>query len=293
MKDTKLFRYLLSAFVIAWPMQAAASYFAWHGQPQFYQLILMASMYAPCAAAFIAGIPLAEMGWKPSLRGGKWKAFLAAWLGPAVLGVLGAVLYFVVFPGRLDTTGALLTAQLGEEGLAQLEAQGLTPQSYLTVSAVQALTWAPFINMLAALGEEIGWRGAMYPRLKERFGSRIGRLLGGVIWGAWHWPIMILAGYEYGLQYPGAPVLGPILFCVFTVSGGIFLDVLYERTHCIWIPSLGHGAINAFAGIPLLLLDPAYADHMILGPAMNGIIGGLPFILVAAVMLLRSGDGAE
>lgn len=286
MKDEKLIKYLIAAFAIAWPMQGAAAYFAWQGQAGFYRMLLTGSMYAPCAATLIAGIPLREMGWKPSLREGKWKAFLSAWLGPAVLGAVGAALYFLIFPARLDTTGKFLIAQLGETGLAQLQAQGLTPQSYLAVSAVQALTWAPFLNMLAALGEEIGWRGAMYPRLRDRFGTRGGRILGGVIWGAWHWPIMVLAGYEYGLQYPGAPVLGPILFCVFSAGTGILLDVLYEKTHCIWIPSLGHGAVNAFAGIPLLLLDPAFADQMILGPSMIGIIAGLP-LLVTAVLLLR------
>jgi len=288
MKDEKLIKYLIAAFAIAWPMQGAAAYFAWHGQPGFYQMLLTGCMYAPCAATLIAGIPLREMGWKPSLREGKWKAFLAAWLGPAVLGTLGAVLYYLLFPARLDTTGKLLAAQLGEAGLAQLQAQGLTPQSYLAVSAVQALTVAPFLNMLAALGEEIGWRGAMYPRLKDRFGTRGGRILGGVIWGAWHWPLMVLAGYEYGLRYPGAPVLGPILFCVFSAGTGILLDVLYEKTHCIWIPSLAHGAVNAFAGIPLLLLDPAYADQMILGPSMIGIIAGLPLLVTAVLFLRRS-----
>lgn len=37
-------------------------------------------------------------------------------------------------------------------------------------------------NMFAALGEKVGWRGAMYPYLKEKLGVTMGRIVGGVIW---------------------------------------------------------------------------------------------------------------
>lgn len=67
---------------------------------------------------------------------------------------------------------------------------------------------APAINMFPALGEEVGWRGYMMPRLKERFGLLNGRLLGGFVWGIWHWPLMLLVGYEYGTNYLGAPPAG-------------------------------------------------------------------------------------
>ena len=108
-----------------------------------------------------------------------------------------------------------------------------------------------------------------------------------MIWGAWHWPVMLLAGYEYGLKYFGAPVLGLLLFCVFTIAAGVFLDHLYEKSRCIWIPSLGHGAINAVAGLPLLFLDPAFGDQMILGPSQNGLVAGLPLLLLAIWLLRR------
>lgn len=95
------------------------------------------------------------------------------------------------------------------------------------------MIYAPFINMLFALGEEVGWRGALNPMLKERFGKRGGRLMGGMIWGAWHWPVMILAGYEYGRDYWGEPVLGMAMFCLFTTASGTLLDFLYEKSKCI------------------------------------------------------------
>ena len=46
---------------------------------------------------------------------GKRRYWLAAWFGPAVLTVLAAVLYFAVFPHRLDLSGSWLAAAYGGE----------------------------------------------------------------------------------------------------------------------------------------------------------------------------------
>ena len=295
LKDRKLVKYLIFAFVLAWPLQVVASFYALQGDLELFRLIMAGSMFMPLLATVLAGISLKDMGWQLHLKA-NWRWVLAAWLVPMALTVLGAALYFLVFPARVDFSGAYSLAQvkdqLGEAGaaeyLAQLEEKGLSLQIMPLIGAIQALTYAPIVNTIYALGEEVGWRGAMLPRLKERFGRRGGWLLGGVIWGVWHWPVMILAGYEYGLVYWGAPVLGPLLFCLCTTALGLLLDLCYEKTGSIWLPALGHGAVNAAAGIPLLLQDPDYADQMILGPIMNGLIAGIPLLALAAWVLLRA-----
>ena len=292
MKRDSLRSYLLWAFLLAWMLQAAAIGFAWNGQTQVFRLILAVSMYAPFAAVLLAKIPLRGMGWHLRLKG-KARLFLAAWFGWAILGTLGAALYFLLFPAAFDRSGALLLAQLGETGLKQLETQGLTPQNYLWIQIAAALTYAPLMNTFAALGEEVGWRGALYPALKERFGALKGRLLGGLIWGVWHWPVMILAGYNYGTAYWGAPVLGPLLFCLICTALGTLFDALYEKTDCIWIPALAHGAFNAFSSLPLLFLNPAYTDRLTLGPLPIGLIGGLPLLLLGAWVLLKGGKAEQ
>ena len=83
--------------------------------------------------------------------------------------------------------------------------------------------------------------------------------------GAWHWSVMILAGYKYGKEYIGAPVLGPIVFYISTVMMGILYDYVYEKTETIWLPSLMHGTTNAFT-IFAYLSKPEYADKAILDP---------------------------
>ena len=284
--------YLLWAFGIAWVLQIMAGILYRSGNGAAYTMVLAVSMFAPMLAVLLAKGKLKGMGWKPRLRGNlRW--ILAAWLLPAVLGTLGATLYFLLVPEALDLQFTALYAALGEAGKAQLEQSGLSVPLYVGINALAALSYAPWLNMLFAVGEEAGWRGAMYPLLKERFGRAGGRVIGGMIWGVWHWPIMLLSGYEYGMVYWGAPVTGPLLFCLITTAMGIILDYLYEKTGCIWVPALCHGAFNAFAGVPTLLLNPAYGNQLLLGPLMIGLVGGLPMILLAARLFPRGGAAPE
>ena len=282
----KLSKYLLWAFGVAWVFQIIAGILYRKGNSMSYSVLLAVSMFAPLFAAVLSGTEIRSIGWKPHIKGNiRW--ILVAWFAPVALGAAGAALYFLLVPNALDTTFAYIRTSLGVESLSQLESAGLSVKLYALIGAVSAMTYAPFVNMLFAVGEEAGWRGTMYPILKEHFGIVKGRLIGGAVWGVWHWPIMLLAGYEYGTTYWGAPVTGPLLFCVITIAMGILFDFLYEKTNCIWVPALCHGAINAFAGVPTLFLNPAYADKLLLGPLMIGVISGLPLMLTALILSIQ------
>ena len=282
----KLSKYLLWAFGVAWVFQIIAGILYRKGNSMSYSVLLAVSMFAPLFAAVLSGTEIRSIGWKPHIKGNlRW--ILVAWFAPVALGVAGAALYFLLVPNALDTTFAYIRTSLGVESLSQLESAGLSVKLYALIGAVSAMTYAPFVNMLFAVGEEAGWRGTMYLILKEHFGIVKGRLIGGAVWGVWHWPIMLLVGYEYGTTYWGAPVTGPLLFCVITIAMGILFDFLYEKTNCIWVPALCHGAINAFAGVPTLFLNPAYADKLLLGPLMIGVISGLPLMLTALILSIQ------
>ncbi|MBQ1431612.1 MAG: CPBP family intramembrane metalloprotease, partial [Ruminococcus sp.] len=120
------------------------------------------------------------------------------------------------------------------------------------------------------------------------FGKVKGLLLGGVIWGVWHFPVIMIAGYEYGKEYIGAPFAGPVVFCIVTITWGIIADYVYEKTGCIWAAAIFHGSVNAFGILPMIFFEPKLADHMILGPVPVGIISIIPTLAIAAVMLLRN-----
>ena len=280
-------KYLIWTFLIAWIMQIIIGILYRNGLAIVGQLMLAVTMFAPMLGVLLSGQKLKGMGWKPHLKG-KIKFLLAAWFLPAVLTAIGAALYFAVFPGHFDLSGEYVTANVGAEALEQLKAQGLTYPMYVLISAISSVIYAPLINMLAAVGEEAGWRGFLYPQLKARFGKIKGWLIGGVIWGIWHWPVMWLIGYEYGTDYAGFPIVGMLLFCVITTVLGIMCDWLYEKTGCIWIPSVFHGAINAAAAIPMAICITNTGSAILLGPAPMGILAGLPMIMGAVILFIKS-----
>lgn len=283
--------YFLLAFGLAWLCQVYGSLLLLRdGNAAVYRALLSVSMFCPLVAVLaVKRIVLHQptgIGWKVR---GKRRYWLAAWFGPAVFTVLAALLYFAVFSSRLDLSGSwLVTAYGGEMDAETLRSQlGVSSLSYMLETGLFAITLAPPINMLFAVGEEAGWRGYMMPQLKERFGLLNGRLLGGVIWGVWHWPIMLLTGYEYGTNYLGAPVLGLVVWCVVCFALNTLLDWLYEKTGCIWVSAIAHGAFNAVAALFTVLTYPADAYYNVLGPTPIGLIGMLPMLAAAVWLTLR------
>ena len=264
--------YFLLAFGMAWLLQVYASLLLLRdGNAAAYQLLLVVSMFCPLVSVLLVQKfwlhQPTGISWRPRLKG-NGRYLLAAWFGPAVFTVLAAVLYFAVFPSRLDTSGSwLATAYGGQWTPEALKTElGVTTTSYLIQNGLLAVTLAPLANMIPAVGEEAGWRGYMMPRLKERLGLLNGRLLGGVIWGVWHWPLMLLVGFALNT----------------------LLDWLYEKTGCIWVPAIAHGALNAVASMPVVLTDPAEASYYtVLGPMPIGLIGMLPVLAVAVWLTLR------
>ena len=278
--------YMIVAFALAWILEIVASALANEGNQMAFSGLLVVCMYMPFLGTLIARIPLKGMGWIPHLKGKIRYIFFALWM-PALLSVIGGILFFIIFPQTYDSEFTTIRMQLEQAGVLEiLESQGFTIPLYLMITSIQAVTFVPFINMFAALGEEVGWRGVMYPYLKDKLGVTKGRIVGGVIWGVWHWPMIILAGYEYGKEYIGAPVLGPVVFCISTVMMGIVIDYVYEKTKTIWLPSLMHGAVNAFT-IFVYLIKPEHADKMIFGPCYIGIISMIPLIIVAAMICVK------
>lgn len=279
-------KYLIGTFSIAWLMQAGVALLYRNGFLIIGQLLMALMMFVPLLGVLLSGRSLSGMGWKPHIRG-KVRPLLMAWFLPMLLTIIGAAMYFAVFPGHFDISGDYLAANGGAEALEQMEAQGLPYLLYILISVVCCVTYAPFLNMFPAVGEEAGWRGFLYPQLKAKFGRKKGRLIGGVIWGIWHWPVIWFIGYEYGTDYAGFPVVGMLIFCIFTTAAGVICDWLYEKSGIIWIPSIFHGAINAAATIPMTVCLADTGSMRLLGPAPVGVLAGIPFLIFAVVLYRR------
>lgn len=261
----------------------------------FGQLLMVILMFAPLVATLIAGVKLKGMGWKPKLKG-NIRVLLFSWFAPWVLTFIGIVIYFVIFRNQFDLSGESMIASLGEQGEAftkALESQGITYPMYVAINVIAAMLYTPFLNMFAAIGEEAGWRGFMYPMLKEKYGIAKGSILGGIIWGIWHWPLIGLIGFEYGTEYFGFPITGMLMFVLFTIPLGILCDWVYVKSECIWFPAILHGSINAAATIPVLVCRNDIGTYRLLGPVPNGLIAGMPLIIISILILIKTSKDSQ
>ncbi len=251
-------------------------------------LLATSYMWAPALANILTRLVTRE-GWKDThlrinLRR-DWTYWLICWLAPGILIFLGMGLFFVIFPQYYDPTLGTMR-KLIEQQLSQSPAGAgrQVPDNLWPTALAQlgiGMLIAPIVNALATFGEEFGWRGYLLYKLLP-LGSRTALILSGIIWGIWHWPI-IMMGADYGFNYPGFPWTGMLLFLVFTTAFGTFSGWATLKTNSVWPAVIGHGAVNGMAGAAILFVKGQ--PSLLMGPAVNGLIGGIPFVIVALVIL--------
>ncbi len=219
--------------------------------------------------------------WKISIKSNRKWIFIALWM-PAILSILGASLYFIIFPKNFSIEHLAIASMLKAKGAIDTKLK-----YYVILQIISAMTYAPFINMIFALGEEIGWRGYLTPILLRRYSKIKGLAISGIIWAIWHWPLIVLTGYEYGKGYWGAPFTGILAMIIFTTALGAFLSVLYAETRCILIPALAHGSTNAIAGLGVYFMADVKTGYL-LGPTVAGIISVIPLLCFVIIMVYKS-----
>jgi membrane protease YdiL (CAAX protease family) len=163
---------------------------------------------------------------------------LAALPVGALLGVYPAD--FVHFSGFQQ----VINSQLAGIGGPEIT---LPPISLLVAAQIVNVFIGAFINLVPALGEELGWRGWLLPKLM-RWGTVPALLTSGIIWGLWHAPLILL-----GYNYPDAPGwLGVAMMVGTCVVIGTVFGWLRLRSNSVWPAALAHGAFNAAAGFSLV-----------------------------------------
>jgi membrane protease YdiL (CAAX protease family) len=106
---------------------------------------------------------------------------------------------------------------------------------FLLMVGVFALTFV--------LGEEIGMRGYLQPRLMS-LGRTRALLLVGLVWGTWHMPLIFLTP----IFPPGNLLLFFPLFYGTVVAASFFYGYLRIYTGSVWPASIGHSVHNVAWG---------------------------------------------
>lgn len=140
------------------------------------------------------------------------------------------------------------------------------------------------VGTVFILGEEIGWRGFLLPRVQQLVPDRRrAALLTGFAHGCFHLPL-ILIGTTYDNEVPGW-VAAPTAVALIT-AGGVFYAWIWDRSRSVWAVSIAHNTVNT-------VFDLGAAAVVATGGANVAYIAGetgvatLGVVVVLAVLLLR------
>jgi uncharacterized protein len=93
-------------------------------------------------------------------------------------------------------------------------------------------------GFFSGLGEEIGWRGYLLPRLikaKLRFPI----LVSGIIWGIWHVPFVLLT-------FQHKPYIVSVIYVLLCVVVAVFVGWVRLTSGSVLVAGMAHGAYNTF-----------------------------------------------
>jgi len=217
---------------LMWTLIFAPGPFAGGGGGHYVEAL----MWCPAAAAFLTALikrlDIRDFGL--SRFGGRYAAFgyILPLAYAAVAYTLVWSLGFGVFPDPARI--AKLAARIGWHVSA---ASQFVPTYFLLVASTFMVG-----ATARALGEEIGWRGFLAPRLVAKFGFTWGAILAGVVWAFWHLPLILLGTYNNGTPW----WFGFSCFAVMVIASSVILTWLRLVSKSVWPCALFHASHNVF-----------------------------------------------
>lgn len=225
--------------------------------------------------------PTAENGFDPTwafvvMLAPTAGALLARFAGPGVI-VWGRINWWLLaglIPTAVGLTGYALAAGAGAiSGDASL----------LTAALSGALVSIP-AAMISATGEEIGWRGFLWPLVRRRLTFIPAWLVLTAVWWVYHVPVILLGWYG---SVGGLPA-----FTVAIAGLGAFVGVITDRSRSMWPSVVAHGTWNA-------LVATSFVGAFTGAATLLGEFGWIAAIsmaflgVISAGWHLRNGGGAQ
>lgn len=216
---------VITAVLVIWP------YFEIIRTGTVQGFAVFALMWAPGVAALLTQLittrSIAGLGW----RLGKPRYLLTSFLIPLVICIVVYGLLWGV--GIIPFTGAELA-----DTVEQATGQRLSLPFAILMTVVVIFP----LSLLAALGEEIGWRGLLLPELDIRYRFTLAALISGAIWGVYHYPALFFADY-----HSDAPLwFGTIMFTIAVVSVSFIMGWLRLKSGSLWTAAILHASHNLF-----------------------------------------------
>ncbi|MCB2292703.1 CPBP family intramembrane metalloprotease [Clostridium algoriphilum] len=225
-------------------------------------------MWCPAVAAFIVRGKYYKKEKLLGMNKCKLSFILAAIAAPIIYLGLSYGIYWLVNRGSF--TGDLYS-------LSSISSSYTAKLNHRSVVTVITLIIAIFTSIIAAAGEEIGWRGFLLPQMAKIWNVKVAVIVSGLIWAVWHMPIMIA-----GLYLPGTPLWYKLpMFVIEIIAITVIMAVLRLKSKSVWPAILLHASHN-------------YFDQAIFGTLTNSInkvyyVGETGIITVIAMILVAIG----
>lgn len=186
-------------------------------------------------------------------------------------------LWVVGLPLLLAITTNVIAVPLGMKTFGPIPLDLLYPK-------IGLITVSLLFGIFGAIGEEIGWRGFLLPKLIEAK-APYPYLVSGVIWALWHAPLVSLGGY-YEVD---SPALIALVYSFSIITSGYAIGLLRNRSRSVWVATVFHASHNFFfqLAIPRLVFSGSGPNSKwweLVGSDC-GIIVGILYLLATIYML--------
>jgi uncharacterized protein len=198
--------------------------------------LVHAVMWCPALAAFITcalfRLDAATLGWN-------WRPARYEWMGYALPLVYATPVYVATW---LAVDGAFAYDSFAKAQAKDWNWSGAPNLATWLLTIPLSATVGVIRSVSSALGEEVGWRGFLLPRLTTRFGFTLGCLASGATWAVWHYPAIIGAGYGAGTS----PVYELTCFTLMVIAMSFVMGWLRLKSKSLWPCALLHASHNLF-----------------------------------------------
>jgi len=188
-----------------------------------------------------------------SLKGLGWKPGPAKWLGLGyLLPILyGAVVYGIVWlVGLGGFTTEAIAGQMAELGMADAPAWQMVAVYMLLMGTIVYVR----SGLLSSFGEELGWRGFLFPELHRMTSFTTASLISGVVWALFHLPVMLFSDYN-----STAPIaFQVVVFFISAIANTFVYNWLRAKSGSVWPAVLLHASHNVFVSN---VYDPLMARY--------------------------------
>lgn len=214
---------------------------------QQYSLV---AMWLPGVIALLLIMLWREDARKIRWLSGNWRQWLEAYAFPILL--TGSIAIVALITETLSWRETQVMPGLWSDihgwfvidGIVEDSARAWLPRMIIG----STIGFIPFF--IHTLGEEIGWRGYLLPRL-EQTGWKYPILIQALVWSQWHLPFLHRLPGQSNQEF----IIWSIAFTLGLTALGMWIGYLYQITRSVLVATLAHASHNLFFTVWGVSLD--------------------------------------